>query len=680
MEKINNRSNLKLKVTALVLSFVLLAAVGALVGVFAASTQGLSSSFSVSYTLGNNLAARVRTEKYVPNLDTDGDGVEDGAVNIIYDSNENEIERDAQDYVVFNANDNTSEKDVYIGEVNLNPYASKAYFYFTIESLMDSGYIRVLCTPTYNEDRKNIDADIAYCNIDDNAGFDAAQSASTISEDDWTKAHYNNIPAGGYKMIRVGLSVHDVNKTAKCGGTFDIQLDYSTVTGLEALDDTTKSTIQSNTTAEQIIFAYAEEQPEGAAQTNAAKPMADTTKKIWTRLDGTTLYVYSNYTIDLPADCTSFFQGKSELKSLDLTNFNTSNVTTMEKMFASCAGLSSIDLSNFNTANVKSMFGMFGGCVSLTKISISNFDTSSVTTMAQMFMQCSGLVDVDLSNFNNAQVTDMSYMFYECVALKNLNFSAFNTGNVVDMRGMFAYCEAMQSLDLSSFDTKNVKSMFGMFASCLTLSFVEASSFDTGNVTDMSAMFQSCEKLTYVNVSNWNTLNVQDMGNMFAYCKKLENLDVSNWSTSNVTNMSYMFHYCIVLSEIDVSNFNTEQVKRMDYMFFDCANVKELDLSKWNTPLVENMHFMFGYCNKLTYLDLSNFNTEKVTNMAAMFGHCTALEKIFISDKWNTDAVTNSGSMFINCSLLPNYKANYIDKTYAYAGGDGLGYMTFKNV
>ncbi|MBO5394920.1 MAG: hypothetical protein J6A28_03340, partial [Clostridia bacterium] len=75
MEK-EKRANLKLKITALVLSFVLLAAVGALVGVFAASMQGLSSSFSVSYTLGKNLAARVRTEKYVPNLDTDGDGTE----------------------------------------------------------------------------------------------------------------------------------------------------------------------------------------------------------------------------------------------------------------------------------------------------------------------------------------------------------------------------------------------------------------------------------------------------------------------------------------------------------------------------------------------------------------------------------------------------------------------------
>ncbi|MBO5394355.1 MAG: hypothetical protein J6A28_00425, partial [Clostridia bacterium] len=101
MEK-TKRSNLKLKVTALVLSFLILAAVGALVGVFAATTQRVKSEFNVNYTLGSNIAAKVRTEKYVPNLDSDDDGVEDGAINIIHDSNGNELDRDVNDYVVFN--------------------------------------------------------------------------------------------------------------------------------------------------------------------------------------------------------------------------------------------------------------------------------------------------------------------------------------------------------------------------------------------------------------------------------------------------------------------------------------------------------------------------------------------------------------------------------------------------
>ena len=40
------------------------------------------------------------------------------------------------------------------------------------------------------------------------------------------------------------------------------------------------------------------------------------------------------------------------LSSIDISNFNTQNVTNMEYMFYECNSLSSIDLSNFNTKNI----------------------------------------------------------------------------------------------------------------------------------------------------------------------------------------------------------------------------------------------------------------------------------------------------------------------------------------
>ena len=46
-----------------------------------------------------------------------------------------------------------------------------------------------------------------------------------------------------------------------------------------------------------------------------------------------------------------FYECKS-LSSIDLSNFNTQNVTKIEYMFFRCNSLSSIDLSNFNTKNI----------------------------------------------------------------------------------------------------------------------------------------------------------------------------------------------------------------------------------------------------------------------------------------------------------------------------------------
>ena len=50
------------------------------------------------------------------------------------------------------------------------------------------------------------------------------------------------------------------------------------------------------------------------------------------------------------------------LKELNLSNFNTNNVTDMSGMFYKCSKLKELDLSNFNTNNVRRMMGMFSGC------------------------------------------------------------------------------------------------------------------------------------------------------------------------------------------------------------------------------------------------------------------------------------------------------------------------------
>ena len=46
------------------------------------------------------------------------------------------------------------------------------------------------------------------------------------------------------------------------------------------------------------------------------------------------------------------FASCSSLKELNLSNFNTNNVTNMNSMFYYCSSLKELNLSNFNTNNV----------------------------------------------------------------------------------------------------------------------------------------------------------------------------------------------------------------------------------------------------------------------------------------------------------------------------------------
>ena len=86
--------------------------------------------------------------------------------------------------------------------------------------------------------------------------------------------------------------------------------------------------------------------------------------------------------------CIFMFRNCWSLESLDLNNFDTSQVTEMGGMFFWCATLKSLDLSFFNTSKVTSMFNMFKNCYDLAQLDVRNFNTSKVTSMNDMFSGC----------------------------------------------------------------------------------------------------------------------------------------------------------------------------------------------------------------------------------------------------------------------------------------------------
>ena len=182
-------------------------------------------------------------------------------------------------------------------------------------------------------------------------------------------------------------------------------------------------------------------------------------------------------------------------QTIDLSNFNTSNVTNMNRMFLSCSKLTSLDLSKFDTSNVENMGSMFSGCSNLTSLDLSKFDTSNVTTMESMFSGCSKLTSLDLSKFNTSNVTNMNGMFSN-LKLTTLNLSNFNTSNVTTMANMFNNCSALTTLNLSNFNTSNVTTVGNMFFVCSNLTDVNLSSFDFSKVTYTDNLFSNCTNLT----------------------------------------------------------------------------------------------------------------------------------------------------------------------------------------
>ena len=213
-------------------------------------------------------------------------------------------------------------------------------------------------------------------------------------------------------------------------------------------------------------------------------------------------------------------------------------------LFSNCENIISLDLSSFDTKNVTDMSEMFKNCHNLTNINLSSLDTKMVTNMREMFYGCENLINLDLSSFDTKNVTDMSKMFIFCCNLENINLSSFGTDNVIDMKGMFEHCKNLNDIDLSSFVTKNVTNMGQLFCDCHNLTNLDLSSFDTKNVNNMSGMFSNCFKLNSIDLSSFDIKNVKSMSGMFSSCFVLNNINLSSFDIKNDTEIKGLLYNC----------------------------------------------------------------------------------------------------------------------------------------
>ncbi len=281
-------------------------------------------------------------------------------------------------------------------------------------------------------------------------------------------------------------------------------------------------------------------------------------------------------------------------------------------------------LDKIITDNVKSMKGLFHWCginnSNLTTIDISNFNTSNVTNMAYMFDRCRKVKNIILpENFDTTKVINMRSMFNNLQLVSNLDLSKLDTRNVTDMFGMFYENRLLTEINFpDTFNTSKVTNMSYMFANCINLNKLDISKFDTENVTDMSYMFSRCTTLSDIELSNLTTNKVMNMEYMFNECSNISNLNLSNFNTENVTDMKYMFNVCSNLSNLDISKFNTENVTDMKFMFNTCTNLVSLNLSNFNTSKVTNMQEMFSSCQKLENLVI-DFDISNVDDFTHMF-------------------------------------------------------------
>jgi len=197
---------------------------------------------------------------------------------------------------------------------------------------------------------------------------------------------------------------------------------------------------------------------------------------------------------------------------------------------------------------------MFKDCSNMKSADLSQLDTTGVTSMTSMFEGCESLTELDVSNMDFSRVNSISGMFNSCSSLKSIDFTGADTGNLVSMIGTFMNCKSLEEIELSHLDTSRVVDMSWLFCGCENLKKADLSFLDTSNVVDMSCMFLSCSQLEHVDLGDLDTSSVMDMSRMFMYCRNLRCLNVSNLDNSRTDQAEDMFLGCDRLCSLDTGD------------------------------------------------------------------------------------------------------------------------------
>ena len=143
---------------------------------------------------------------------------------------------------------------------------------------------------------------------------------------------------------------------------------------------------------------------------------------------------------------------------------------------------------------------MFSDCSSLATLDVSSFDTSNVTDMSYMFCNCGRLTTLDVSHFDTSKVTDMVSMFWACYKLSTIIIGPeWTIQNVQKGENMFFGSSLLPNYDSAVTDKSKAYAGEGGYMTLhpkfnvpYTVHFEKNNSIVTGNMNDES--FSAGEK------------------------------------------------------------------------------------------------------------------------------------------------------------------------------------------
>lgn len=340
----------------------------------------------------------------------------------------------------------------------------------------------------------------------------------------------------------------------------------------------------------------------------------------------------------------AYNDGVCPIKRVNMSTCSFKNVTSLASMFDSKRSLFDVSLPHDLGSSCTAVNNMFYECYNLRFLDISGWDTSNVTTFSRFICNCYNLNEIKgHEDLKFTSCTTLYQAFRYLYNLRKLDTSKWTTTSALtNMEGVFDSAYLITELNVDGFNTENVTTFYSSFAALRSIEVLDVSKIKvTNKCTNLYYMFGGCRSLRkLIRTKNWDVSNVTTFESMFRDCHALEELDLSDFDPEKVTTTKAMFDSCYSLKTLDLEDWDLTTITNTSNVLgfiSSCYNLKEVKLPE--TLYLPGLN----YCHSLKKLVVPSTVTSIGTGDNNMCRAMWACEYVDFSAAEAITPISNTG-------------------------------------